>query len=138
MRPAQAIGIAIQILEALAIARAAGRAHGEISPETVLLAQGRVELLAPAQRGPGSSERDDVFSVACLLYEMLTRITPEPGAPPPSSRTPTVIGPRLETAVMRALDPAPDARFARASEMLHELRVCLVDALGTAARAHKD
>jgi hypothetical protein len=135
MRPAQAIGIALQILEPLVGLHAQGRAHGGVWPDKIRLLRDRAELDAPA--GARADPRGDVFAVGCILYELLTRVPPEAAPAPPSSRTPSRLSARLDAAVMRAVDPSPSLRFANAGELLHELRVCLVDALGAAARARE-
>ena len=83
------------------------------------------ELLA----GREPERRSDVFGVGVVLFEMVTGAPPYPGTSPQAVRSrqaqgaPSVgaqaeVPPRLEQALLRCLDPAPDRRFGTVEELL--------------------
>src|SRR6185436_18453838 len=108
------------------IARAAG--SDTLTHTGVVL--GSTAYLSPEQAGgqPGD-ERADLYSLGCVLYEMLTGRVPfradtpiatmyrhvNEDAPPPSTITP--IQPELEDVVLRCLEKDPKRRFASALEL---------------------
>jgi hypothetical protein len=121
------------------IARAVHAAGGEMW-ETIT--DSGVALGTPAYMSPeqavGSQDLDaraDIYSLGCVLYEMLTgappfvgpdgevliarRFTEQP--PRPSAVRPTV-PPEVDQAVVKALAPDPDLRFASAGRFLDVLR----------------
>jgi len=127
LRPARAVQIALQLLEALDDMHEHGRVHGDVRAERVLLQNGQVSLLAAE-----SSHRvqSDVHGAASILYELLTRA--EPTSDKPMSRcTPAILPARLDGVVERALGP-PDGFTA--AQFAQELRVCLVETLTEGAR----
>ncbi|HJU64495.1 MAG TPA: tetratricopeptide repeat protein, partial [Gemmatimonadaceae bacterium] len=108
------------------------------------LTQTGLTLGTPAYMSPEQSnadqeldERADVYSLACVLYEMLVGEPPFTGAtpqvliakrlssPPPSIRLirPTV-PPSVEDALLRGLAPVPADRFATAGEFRTTLGAC--------------
>ena len=154
--------IASSVGDALATAHDAGIVHRDVKPANVMRTpDGRTKLMdlgiargiegesitrassilgtagyvSPEQaRGEPVDHRSDIYSLGCVLYEMLTGRQPFQGdnpvavayqhvheAPvPPSSLEPSV-PPALESVVLRAMEKDPQARFASAAEMVSAL-----------------
>jgi hypothetical protein len=100
---------------------------------------GTPAYMSPEQADPGASSvdgRSDIYSLGCVLYEMVTGERPFPaptaramiasrlvGAPPdPRVARPEVPG-AIAAAIIRALAPEPEARFATAGELAAALRL---------------
>ena len=157
MPPADAVAVAVDIARALAAAHARGLIHRDIKPGNVmLLPDGRVKVvdfgiaraagsdtltntgvvlgstayLSPEQAGGQAvDERADLYSLGCVLYEMLTGHVPfsadtpiatmyrhvNEDAPPPSTIAP--VQRELEDVVLRCLEKDPKRRFASAAEL---------------------
>jgi eukaryotic-like serine/threonine-protein kinase len=157
MPPADAVAVAVDIARALAAAHARGLIHRDIKPGNVmLLPDGRVKVvdfgiaraagsdtlthtgvvlgstayLSPEQAGGQPvDERADLYSLGCVLYEMLTGHVPfradtpiatmyrhvNEDAPPPSTIAP--VQRELEDVVLRCLEKDPKRRFASAAEL---------------------
>jgi hypothetical protein len=157
MPPADAVAVAVDVARALAAAHALGLIHRDIKPGNVmLLPDGRVKVvdfgiaraagsdtlthtgvvlgstayLSPEQAGGQPvDERADLYSLGCVLYEMLTGRVPfsadtpiatmyrhvNEDAPPPSTIAP--VQSELEDAVLRCLEKDPKRRFASAAEL---------------------
>ena len=88
-------------------------------------------------------ERTDVFGLGALLYFILTERAPGPpvgldGRPPETQRSiDTKFGREarpLKAICAKAIDPAPEARFERAADLLHDLRSFLAHERVTAWR----
>jgi len=165
--PERAVEIATEVSRALAAAHERGVVHRDVKPGNVMLApDGRVKVvdfgiaraagvesvtrsglvlgsapyLSPEQaRGEPGDSRSDIYSLGCVLYQMLTGRAPfvaetpvatlylhvhEPVTPPSSIRP---VPPALEAVVLRCLEKDPSKRFGSASE--------LEAALGEAAAA---
>lgn len=160
----EALKIAIEILKALEAAHAHGTVHRDIKPGNImLLDDGRVKVMdfgiARAHNSNltvvgmqlGTAEymspeqiaaehqidgRSDLYSLATLLYEMLTGKTPfgDAGngiaiataqiqkAPPP---LPASISSRTRSVIERALQKNPDARYPSARDMRAVLEMAL-------------
>ena len=157
-----ALDLTVQLLEALAYCHAAGLVHRDIKPSNVMVTpSGRVRLVdfgvarhvcdatepldgvsrfvttayaspEQAQRSPTDS-RSDLYSVGCVLYELLTgrppfvgeaqdvlfeRLVDEPRAP--SEHNPEV-GPDLDAVVLRSLRRDPGDRHPSAEAMKDDL-----------------
>lgn len=157
-----AADVVMQVGQALEHAYNKGMVHGSLTPDNVVvqddgevvvtdlglnelidLVGGSAQLgaspyLAPERMaGQEADARADVYSMAALLYSMLTKQTPQPdqGAiPPPSSHNPDV-PPAMDEVLLRALDPDPAKRYPDAKTFLTALGgVSLIPAL-TKARA---
>ena len=153
----RAVGLTLEIVDALSAVHAAGVVHRDLKPENVLLTpQGRVKLvdfgiahvevadgtrltvdgvvlgtpgyMAPEQLAGGAVDsRTDVYAVGVLLGEMLA------GHHPLARGERPAFAPPLDAIVARCLQTDPEARFRSADD----LRSALV-AAGGAGRALED
>jgi hypothetical protein len=162
----EAVRIAAKVGDALGHAHARGVMHRDIKPANILLDGDRVVLadfgiarvvdIATAERltesgvaigtahymspeqatGDEVDSRTDIYSLACVLYEMLVGTPPFTGAtsqqvlarhansPVPGMREVRgTIPMELEQVVVRALQKMPADRFATAEEFVAELKV---------------
>ncbi len=157
LEPSEASVIAEKILAALSVAHEAGLCHKDINPGNILVAEGggvklvdlgmaRVEspqtvaqtraimgtaaYLSPEQaQGEGVDSRSDIYSLAIVLYEMITGKPPFTADSPVAVAymhvrdTPTPVGelvpdvpPAMTSAIMKALAKDPADRFQTADE----------------------
>ena len=156
--PGRAAGIAASVGDALAVAHAARIVHRDVKPGNVMLtSEGRIKLMdlgiargldgeditrtssilgtagyvSPEQaRGEPVDHRSDIYSLGCVLYEMLTGRQPFEAdnpvavayqhvhdAPTPPSALEPSVPPALEAVVLRAMEKDPAARYQRVVDM---------------------
>ncbi|MFD5594445.1 protein kinase [Streptomyces griseorubiginosus] len=162
----RALEVTAGVLEALAHSHQHGIVHRDIKPANVMVTwSGQVKVmdfgiardardvgmtqtslvigsahhLSPEQAmGPAVDARSDLYSVGCLLHELLTLRPPFTGESPtavmhqhvqeeprpPSLYNPEV-GPRVDAIVLRALTKDPAYRYRSAQEMLADVDACL-------------
>lgn len=158
-----AVQIARETADALSYAHEHGIVHRDVKPENILLASGHALVMdfgiahaistvgekltetgiavgTPAYMSPeqasGTGEfdhRTDIYSLGCVLYEMLAGSTPFTGThqaifarkavePVPSLRVVReTVPPRIEQVVMKALARVPADRFATARQFADAL-----------------
>ncbi|MEU6201008.1 PASTA domain-containing protein [Streptomyces sp. NPDC047061] len=160
------------VLRALAHSHHHGIVHRDIKPANVMMTQsgqvkvmdfgiardtndigltqtaavlGTAQYLSPEQAlGEEIDARSDLYSVGCLLYELLTRRPPFYGDSPMSvmyqhlqepPQPPSLYNPevdaRVDAVVLRALEKDRTHRYQSATEMLADIEACL----GTGAPA---
>nr|WP_090277071.1 Stk1 family PASTA domain-containing Ser/Thr kinase [Mycolicibacterium komanii]CRL70973.1 serine/threonine protein kinase [Mycolicibacterium komanii] len=122
---------AVKVMD-FGIARALADANSVTQTAAVI---GTAQYLSPEQaRGEKVDARSDVYSLGCVLYEILTGEPPFIGDSPvavayqhvredpaaPSQRNPA-IGPELDAVVLKSLAKNPDNRYQTAAEMRADL-----------------
>ena len=165
LSPREAIELALQVARGLSFAHESGLVHRDVKPQNVLLdADGRAKVtdfgiahavdvdgmtitgtimgtsnyIAPEQaRGQPVDEQTDVYSLGCVLYELLAGDVPFDGDnfvavamrhvndPVPSVRDirPDV-PPRLDWAIQQAMAKDHDERFESMADFAAELEAC--------------
>ncbi|MCT7661267.1 Stk1 family PASTA domain-containing Ser/Thr kinase [Mycobacterium deserti] len=122
---------AVKVMD-FGIARALADANSVTQTAAVI---GTAQYLSPEQaRGEKVDARSDVYSLGCVLYEMLTGEPPFVGDSPvavayqhvredpvPPSQRHTGLSPELDAVVLKALAKNPDNRYQTAAEMRSDL-----------------
>jgi beta-lactam-binding protein with PASTA domain/tRNA A-37 threonylcarbamoyl transferase component Bud32 len=161
--PDRAIDIGIDVARALEAAHAQGVIHRDIKPGNIMLdGQGDVKVtdfgiarvtataetvaqtaavlgtasyLSPEQaQGQPVDVRSDIYSLGCVLFEMVTGRPPFPGdspvtvaskhvleQPTPPSQINQDVSPDLDAVILRALAKNPANRYQSATEMREDL-----------------
>jgi serine/threonine-protein kinase len=122
---------AVKVMD-FGIARALSDSHSVTQTAAVI---GTAQYLSPEQaRGDSVDARSDVYSLGCVLYEILTGEPPCVGdspvavayqhvreAPVPPSARHEGLSPDLDAVVLKALAKNPDNRYQTAAEMRADL-----------------
>ena len=123
---------AVKVMD-FGIARAIAESGNRVTQTAAVI--GTAQYLSPEQaRGESVDARSDVYSLGCVLYEVLTGEPPFVGDTPvavayqhvredpvpPSHRHPG-ISPELDAVVLKALAKNPDNRYQTAAEMRADL-----------------
>ena len=122
---------AVKVMD-FGIARAIADANSVTQTAAVI---GTAQYLSPEQaRGEKVDARSDVYSLGCVLYEILTGEPPFVGDSPvavayqhvredpiPPSQRHTGISPELDAVVLKSLAKNPDNRYQTAAEMRADL-----------------
>lgn len=123
---------AVKVMD-FGIARAVSDAGNSVTQTAAVI--GTAQYLSPEQaRGETVDARSDVYSLGCVLYELLTGEPPFVGDSPvavayqhvredpvaPSKHNPE-IPPGLDSVVLKALSKNPDNRYQNAAEMRADL-----------------
>ena len=166
--PARALEFASGVLDALAYSHRAGIIHRDIKPANVMLTPqgnakvmdfgiaravadtsatmtqtaaviGTAQYLSPEQaRGEKVDSRSDIYSVGCLLYELLVGEPPFKGdspvsvayqhvreAPVPPSQRDSEVTPAMDAITLKALAKDPRDRYQDATEFRDDIQACL-------------
>ncbi len=123
---------AVKVMD-FGIARAIAESGNSVTQTAAVI--GTAQYLSPEQaRGDAVDARSDVYSLGCVLYEILTGEPPFIGDSPvavayqhvredpvPPSHRHTGISPELDAVVLKALAKNPDNRYQTAAEMRADL-----------------
>ena len=166
MQIERAADFAAQIAEGLGAAHALGIVHRDVKPQNVLVSpdgtlkvtdfgiargaalstmtatgamMGTPHYMSPEQcRGERADVRSDIYSLGCVLYQMLTGELPFSATTPlavirqhiddrprPARQRRSDLPRSLASVVERAMEKRPDRRFQSASEMMAALRAAV-------------
>ena len=147
MNVRRALELAIQIGDGVADAHANGFVHGGLSPDSIMVtAKGHAKIPAfelatragfedtPSRprlrdydapeeaRGQAPDDRADVYSVAAVLYEMLTTRRPMHGGASAPSASNNTVPAEVDEIVLKSLSPNVASRYQSAATFVAELR----------------
>ena len=119
----EATHICRALLSAIEAAHARGAAHGAITADAIVLAEGRLVLTGPPA-GPSSPDAlaAELYAVASIFYEAVSGRSWTPGADPGWADW-TGIPRRLRRVLRRALNPIPAKRWRTAAAFQRALWV---------------
>jgi tRNA A-37 threonylcarbamoyl transferase component Bud32 len=145
----EALHYAMSLAEALRKLHDAGKAHGAVTPTSIVLSGTGVELIASlgplatvtpytapeVLQGETADSRSDIFSFGAIVFEMLTgrrafdgenqtelKLALSNAAPPPSG------SPSVDRLVTACVAKAPSARWQRMQKIILELKLLTVAA----------
>jgi eukaryotic-like serine/threonine-protein kinase len=149
MQMNQVLSVGRVMAQALSVIHEKGLVHGSIQPSNLMVAGGVVKLAdlglgrlaqaaaasAPAgtldYRAPEATfdAAGDLYSMAAVLYHLLTGVHPKsqgqgPGLPLPSTLA-AGVSEAFDKLLLRCLHPKPALRFTSATEVLNELNVMM-------------
>ena len=116
-----AVRIARDVAEALAVAHARGIVHRDLRPDNVMICAGkRVKLLGFGIAKPAVEPRTDVFSLGVLLYQALSGVPQFTGATAFATLRPDLPN-ELAAVIAHCLEGDSERRFANATELAEAL-----------------
>jgi len=119
----EATQICRTLLSTIETAHARGRAHGSITPGTIILEEGR-PVLEPGSAPSTDAMATDLFAVATVLYESVSgRPWSAPAGADPARADWSGVPRRLRRALERALSPTPERRWPDAAAFQRALWV---------------
>ena len=110
LSPREATQICRALLSAIEAAHARGVAHGAISPQTIVLDQGRTVLAADGVPQTTDPLATDLYAVAAVFYESVTG-RPWRAETDPSTADWSGVPRQLQRVLRRALSPVPEKRW---------------------------
>src|SRR5262245_27196601 len=121
LSPREATQVCRTLLLAIESAHARGVAHGAISPQTIVLEQGRA-LIVSGGAPEATDAASDLFAVATVLYEAVTGRA-WPAGTDPAAADWSGVPRQLQRALRRALSPVPQKRWPDAAAFQRALWV---------------
>jgi serine/threonine protein kinase len=122
LSPREATQICRALLSAIEAAHARGVAHGAISPQTIVLEQGRAVLAADGASQAADGLAADLYAVATVLYEAVSG-RPWSAGTDPAAADWSGVPRKLQRVLRRALSPAPGKRWQNAAAFQRALWV---------------
>jgi len=119
----EATQICRTLLSTIETAHARGTSHGSITPDTIILEEGRL-ILEGASAPATDALATDLFAAATVLYESVSgRPWIAPAGTDPARVDWSGVPPRLRRALLRALNPVPERRWRDAAAFQRALWV---------------
>ena len=91
---------AADVAQALRELHSAGRGHGQVNAQSVLITGRGYSLRSPQNPPAAADQSRDAVALGALIFEILTGARPAPGMPPPA--VPRVAAPRSDPDAIRA------------------------------------